>query len=384
MEDLSHCRVLLVDDIKDNIKILTEALKDSYKVSFSLDGESALKLVPHIKPDLILLDIMMPGVDGFEVCRRLKSSPATRDIPILFITAMDDAKSKAAGFEAGAVDYITKPFQIGEVKARVRTHLNLRVAHNALEKQRDRMKQSLDLAMEVQQSLLPKVDPRIEGWDIAGLSIYCDETGGDYFDYINVSDQRPDRIGVVVGDVSEHGIPSALLMTTARAFLRQRSSMSGEPNSIIRDVNWQITRDVKDSGRFMTLFYCEIDTMKRKVFWSNAGHEPALLFDHESGGFEELGGGGPALGLMPDFEYEQHERDLMPGQIAIIGTDGIWETRNRRGEMFGKERLLEVIREHRNKSSRDLIGEALMAVDRFRLPREREDDATLVVIKAEV
>jgi sigma-B regulation protein RsbU (phosphoserine phosphatase) len=140
-------------------------------------------------------------------------------------------------------------------------------------KERKRLQQSLDLAMEVQQNLLPGKDPEIEGLDIAGTSIYCEETGGDYYDYLIAGKDGQKKICVVVGDVSDHGISSALLMTTARAFLRQRTSRSGELDQVVTDVNRQLTRDVEESGRFMTLFICEIDRDNQVIHWVNAGHD---------------------------------------------------------------------------------------------------------------
>jgi len=128
MKELSACTILLVDDTETNIDVLVAALKDDYKLWAALDGESALEYALAHHPDLVLLDIMMPGMDGYEVCRRLRYDPATRDIPIVFLTAMDETEHKTAGFEAGAVDYITKPFEILEVKARVKTHLLLKLA----------------------------------------------------------------------------------------------------------------------------------------------------------------------------------------------------------------------------------------------------------------
>ena len=296
MKGLQNCRVLLVDDVKDNINVLVNALKGEYKLGFALNGPSALEFVQKHAPDLILLDLMMPGMDGYEVCRRLKADPKTRHIPVLFITAMDEVQHKTAAFEAGGVDYITKPFEILEVKARVKTHLSLRLAHETLARQRDQLKHSLDLASEVQQSLLPQSNPRFDGFDIAGTSIYCDETGGDYFDYLDFRDCGAGRLGVVVGDVSEHGIPSALLMTSVRAFLRQRYSSPGHLGHILTDVNWQLARDVGESGQFMTMFCSEIDPIEKKIRWVSAGHDPAIVYDEQTDRFDELAGRGLPIG----------------------------------------------------------------------------------------
>ncbi len=382
MRELKQCTVLLVDDIRENIQILVEALKGAYKLGFALDGESALKYARAKAPDLILLDIMMPGMDGYEVCRRLKADPITRDIPVLFITAMDETECKAAGFEAGAVDYITKPFEIVEVKARVKTHLSLKLARETLLRQRDMMQQSLDLAMEVQQSLLPEADPVVRGLDIAGTSIYCDETGGDYYDYLDMGSGDQGRVRVVVGDVSDHGIPSALLMTTARAFLRQRSSMKGDIGEIVSDANTLLSRDVGDSGSYMTLFICEIDWPAKRMRWVRAGHDPAVFYDPAADAFEALRGAGMALGVDEGWRSQENEKHgLARGQIILLCTDGVWEARNPGGEMFGKEAVRETIRANASKTAKGVLNAIIQKLNRFQQGVESEDDVTLVVIK---
>jgi sigma-B regulation protein RsbU (phosphoserine phosphatase) len=248
-------------------------------------------------------------------------------------------------------------------------------------KERERLQQSLDVAMEVQQNLLPAKDPELEGLDIAGISLYCEETGGDYYDYLMTAENGQKNICVVVGDVADHGIASALLMTTARAFLRQRASRPGALDQIVADVNLQLTRDVEESGRFMTLFLCEIDRDNKVIYWVNAGHDPAMIYDRENGTFEELTGNGLPLGVSETAAYQKFDKDITPGQIVLMGTDGIWEAQNPQGEMFGKERFKDVIRENAGRPSKEIIQAIIKQVDSFRLPLEKADDVTLVVIK---
>ena len=248
-------------------------------------------------------------------------------------------------------------------------------------KERQRMQQSLDLAMEVQQNLLPRTDPGIEGLDISGTSLYCEETGGDYYDYLIAGEDGQKKIGVVVGDVADHGIPAALLMTTARAFVRQRTSRAGELDQVVADVNRQISRDVEDSGRFMTLFICEIDRRHRVIHWVNAGHDPAMIYDRNSGEFEELAGNALPLGVSEAASYQKFDRDIKPGQMILIGTDGIWESQNPQGEMFGKQRFKDVIREHAEQPAGKIVQAVIARVDDFRHPLDKTDDVTLVVVK---
>jgi sigma-B regulation protein RsbU (phosphoserine phosphatase) len=250
-------------------------------------------------------------------------------------------------------------------------------------KERDRMRQSLSLAMDVQQHLLPRRDPAVEGLDIAGKSIYCEETGGDYFDYLKVGKDGQGKIKVVVGDVSDHGIPSALLMTTARAFLRQRAASPGKLNQIVADVNRQIATDVEESGQFMTLFICAIDRRNQSIRWVNAGHDPAVIFDQSTGDFDELSGHALPLGVSEKAAYQEYQRKIQPGQIILIGTDGIWESQNGRREMFGKKRFRDLIRAHAGEPAKDILQSVITNLDEFRHPFEKEDDVTLVVIKVE-
>jgi sigma-B regulation protein RsbU (phosphoserine phosphatase) len=250
-------------------------------------------------------------------------------------------------------------------------------------KERDRIRRSLGIAKEVQQHLLPAAAPKIQGLDVAGKSIYCEETGGDYFDYMPVGKNEPGKLKIVVGDVSDHGIASALLMTTARAFLRQRASKTGTLNQIIADVNRQLSRDVEDSGRFMTLFFCEIDSLNRTIRWVNAGHDAAFVFNPDAGNFEELARHSLPLGVFEKTAYQEFQRKILPGQILLIGTDGIWESRNARGEMFGKERFCQVISAHAREAASEILQAVTNELNRFSHPLGKEDDVTLVIIRVE-
>jgi serine phosphatase RsbU (regulator of sigma subunit) len=254
----------------------------------------------------------------------------------------------------------------------------------ALEREHRRVRQSLSLAMEVQQNLLPQDTPQVAGLDIAGTSIYCDETGGDYYDYLTAGDVAEGKLGVVVGDVSEHGIPSALLMAAVRAQIRQRYFQSGGIERVISDVNRQLAQDVQDTGRFMTLFMAEINRKNDQIFWLNAGHEPAIIYTPESNTFDELAGGGSLpLGITATFKYKVSRQDITPGQIIAIATDGIFETQNPKGEMFGRQRFYDSIRQNNSRSAGQILKATLEAVDNFRKNLPPEDDLTLMVIKIE-
>jgi sigma-B regulation protein RsbU (phosphoserine phosphatase) len=261
----------------------------------------------------------------------------------------------------------------------------LKLAEEALrkrEKERDRLRHSLELAREVQQILLPKRNPRMSGLDVAGRSNYCDETGGDYFDFIEIINNSVEKLGVAVGDVAGHGISSALLMATARSSLRQRLAMPGQVSQIIADVNHQLTIDFGDSGQFVTLFYMTVDPNHRNVEWVRAGHEPAIFYDPSADSFLELGGNGMALGVDKDCQYEEGRiNGFSRDAIIVVGTDGIWETRNHSGEMFGRMAINDIIRKYSAHSAGDIMETIFKQIRRFRQTGHPEDDETLVVVK---
>lgn len=248
--------------------------------------------------------------------------------------------------------------------------------------ERDRMRQSLDLAMEVQQNLLPKKNLVVEGFDIAGKSLYCDETGGDYYDFFSIDDTQNNTIGIAIGDVSGHGVPAALLMATVRSSLRQRMSLPGSIAQIISDVNAQLVNDVEDSGQFMTLYYLSIDPSRRDLEWVRAGHDPGILYDPATDTIEELKGNGIALGVDDAWLYEANEKKgFEEDQIIVLCTDGVWEAHNKNGEAFGKKRLYETIRNNSSRAASEMVEAVFYALEKFQTGYAIEDDITLVVIK---
>jgi sigma-B regulation protein RsbU (phosphoserine phosphatase) len=245
-----------------------------------------------------------------------------------------------------------------------------------------RVQQALSVAKEIQKHLLPQANPQVRGLEIGGTARYCESTGGDYFDYLCVDEHGEDKLCVVVGDVTDHGIPSALMMTTARALLRLRSSMSGKLKDIVSDINREFTRDVDFSSQFMTMFLARICKGGRLVEWVRAGHDPAILYDPSADSFTYLEGKGLPLGVDASSEYEERSIEFKPGQLLFIGTDGIWETRNPGDEFFGKKRLESVIRNHAAETADSIIQSILEEVDAFRGALPQEDDVTLVIVKS--
>lgn len=287
------------------------------------------------------------------------------------VEALSGAAGRIARGEFGPPLLVTRRDEIGKLTA----SFNAMVTQL---KDRARLRQDLGLAKEVQQSLLPAETPRVAGLDVAGCSVYCEETGGDYFDYLAAGE----TLDVAVADVAGHGIASALLMSAVRAGLRQRHNETDDIGRLVADVNRQVVADVGDSGRFVTLFYLVVHPGRKTLAWVRAGHDPGLLYRRAQDRFENLLGRGLPLGVDRDSFYQPETlSDLTPGDIVLVGTDGIWEAHDSRGRMFGKAALQDLVRRHRDAPAQ-AIGDAIFqAVERFVGPAKPSDDMTLVVVK---
>ncbi len=250
-------------------------------------------------------------------------------------------------------------------------------------KEREKLKQSLALAMEIQQHLLPAASPELAGFDIAGQCDYCDETGGDYYDFIQLMGVGPDKLGIAVGDVTGHGIGAALLMASARAVLRSHAGRyGGDLSKLLAALNEHLYRDTGDE-RFMTLFVGILDGASRSLTWASGGHDPALWRRRSDGQFEELPNTGAPLGVLEGMPFDQAGPVTMaPGDIIVVGTDGIWEAANPDHDMFGKDRLRDVIAANADRSAAEIHEAVVAAVHAFRGAEPQKDDITLVVIKA--
>lgn len=248
---------------------------------------------------------------------------------------------------------------------------------------RDRLRllHSLGIAMEVQRRLLPASAPKVRGLDVAGHSTYCDETGGDYFDFLVLDKAAPDQVLVALGDVMGHGVAAALVMAGVRAVLRDRAVAAGDLAELMGRLNKLIAAD-HGGDRFMTMHLSVIDSRTRTMRWVSAGHDPVIVFDPADDGFTEVGEGDLPLGIMDDTQYtERTSPAFRPGQILFIGTDGVWEMPDAKGEQYGKQRLREAIRACAARSADEIVSSVRERLTAFRGDVKSVDDVTFVVVK---
>lgn len=247
----------------------------------------------------------------------------------------------------------------------------------------EKTQRSLALARAIQQNLLPQRAPEIDAFQIAGRCRYCDETGGDYFDFIHLPGSENQKVGVVLGDVTGHGVGAALLMASARSILRNASlHFTGDLAELMTQFNDQLSEDTGDD-KFMTLFYGALDNSDRTLTWASGGHDPALWYHKESDTFEELPNTGPLTGHMKNMPYDQAGPiTFATGDILLVGTDGIWEAESVDGQPYGKERLHQLIRKTKDHSAQQIVDDVIVSVEEFCSPAAPADDITLIVIIA--
>ncbi|WP_147274329.1 SpoIIE family protein phosphatase [Bremerella cremea] len=246
---------------------------------------------------------------------------------------------------------------------------------------RMRMQKSLSLAMEVQRNLLPAESPSFNGLDIAGHSTYCDDTGGDYFDFLDVSGCDQDTAVIVIGDVMGHGVAAALLMATARGILRSRCAVPGSLADFLQHLNDMLVVDTQGE-RFMTMLLVNLSAKKDTLRWASAGHGPPIIYTPEDDSFAECDGGGLPLGLVAGETYSEYwQPGIKAGTILLATTDGLEETMNEQGHQYGKQRLQQLLRDHASQSAEEISQAIRQSLASFRGANSQDDDLTFVVAK---
>lgn len=382
--------ILVVDDDKTNRSLLSIILKkEGYRVIEAEDGQDAIEKGLDTPMDLVLLDIMMPNMDGYEACRRMKEDPRTQDIPVIFLSAKTETRDKIMGLETGGADYVTKPFDKGEVLARVKSQLRIRsLTREVIEKQKH-LDNDLKVAAGIQQSLLPGREvPEKSNLKWAWRFKPCEEIGGDIFNILRLDETH---YAVYMLDVSGHGVASALVTVSASQMLQPHTNTlikriinAGSGYEIIAPVDVVKRLDheypMERFDKYFTLVYLLIDTEKGLLRYCNAGHQPSLLL-RTDGVIEKLEKGGPMIGLNGVLPFEEEEIALDPGDRIILYTDGVIEYEKTDLNFYGEERFQIAIKKSAELSIDalvDAIMEDLMTFGEGAPPR---DDITLLAIE---
>ena len=403
--------ILVVDDSPENIDLLGNALSRDFEIKVALNGEKALKIAGAEKPpDLILLDVKMPGIDGYEVCRRLKSNSKTREIPVIFVTSMSEVEDETKGLELGAIDYITKPIRPPIVQARVRSHIELKDAREYLKNQnkilehrveertkevlelqrvefelrtaREKVENELNIAAQIQRSILPSIFPAFPDhgeFDLYAMMIPAREVGGDFYDFFLVDD---DRLAVIIADVSDKGVPAALFTMISRTIFRSIIRQRKSPSQVLTETN-DLLCEGNDTGMFVTVFLAYYHLYTGQLTYSNGGHNPALSFEPNGAHKKLAARHGPALGVKPGAVYQENVETLETGQILVLYTDGVTEAPSPKDELYGLERFTKLIYGARDLKLSQMFNHIDKDLREFQQGNQY-DDITVLALKREV
>jgi len=400
--------VLVVDDTPANIKVLMETLKDDYRIVAAVNGQRALQLAASDpNPDIILLDVMMPEMDGYEVCAKLKADAKTRDIPIIFVTAMSDTQDETKGLELGAVDYITKPISPPVVLARVKNHLELKKAREILKNQnlileqrveertrevlelqqsefdlrvaKEKVENELNIAAQIQRSILPcsfPAYPDRKEFELYAFMKPARYVGGDFYDFFFIDDNT---LALVIADVSDKGVPAALFMMVSRTLIRSLAFENRSPSAVLEKAN-NIMCQNNDTGMFVTVFLALYDASSGKITAANGGHSASLIINHDGTSREWATTHGPALGFMEELPYKQETMDLKVGQTFFLYTDGVTEGMSPGTELFGLDRLQELLKRKHGFKLDKLCSDIEISLSEFQ-DGQQFDDITMLALK---
>lgn len=372
--------ILLVDDEPANLQILMETLQNlGCKLLVAKNGESALSISKKASPDLVLLDIMMPGIDGFEVCRRLKLNATTADTPVIFLSSLSDITDKVKGFQSGAVDYITKPFQAEEVMARVNTHLTIHRLGRQLQQQKNQLERELKIVSRLQLELLPETLPEIGGITMGvhyRTSLY---SGGDYYDFVRLGDGR---WGLLLADAEGHGAPAAVMMAMTCTLFRSFPKEPVDPAEVLTFLNRHLRQAYGAS--FVTAIYAVFDPVEKTLTTARAGHPLPMVYRASDLKVREWQCPGVLpLGIEGYGQVPVATLRLQSGDRLLLYTDGVTERFNPDEMTYGEDRLLRQFEVATGREPNGLIEQIIEDLERFAQGRPADDDQALLLLVAD-
>jgi len=389
-------KILIADEEIVNRKLLANILKkENCELIEAGDGDEAIELTLQELPDLILLDIMMPGKDGYEVCHELKRDSRSADIPIIFFSARGETEDKIKGLELGGVDYVTKPFDKREVLARVKVQLKIRNltkalkrANNDLIRKQKRIDENLEAGAEIQRSLMAINPPEAKTIEVVWRFMPCQRIGGDIFNILRLDE---DHWAIYMLDVSGHGITSSMVAVSVSQMLQPRVGFLLKKNiekapyyEIVPPVEVLNEMDreypIERFGKFFTMSYCILNVKDGTLRYSNAGHPPPVLL-HKDGSLELLSEGGTIIGMGGLLPFEEGRRKLCSGDKLFLYTDGIAEYQNEDGLFYDEDRFFAELKRLKDRLLSNIIDGVIESMMSFGNNTEPQDDISLLAVE---
>jgi serine phosphatase RsbU (regulator of sigma subunit) len=388
---MTNPKILIVDDEPFNLDYLEQELEDSnFNIVTASNGQEALDKVKSESPDLILLDIMMPVMDGFEVLGHLKTDLTARDIPVVVISAQSDLRSMVRGIQLGAEDYLPKPFEPVLLHARISSSLEKKRLRDLQQLYLKSLEREMDIAREIQKGFLPSELPKVDGWDIASYFKAAREVAGDFYDAFPLPDGN---LVCVVGDVCDKGVGAALFMTLFRSLIRVTSTTdvfskgkgtnmlthAERLHHVISFTNKYIAETHYDANMFATMFVGIFNLQDGKLTYVNCGNEPPLILGKGSA-MTELLPTGPVVGLFANARFSIKEAVIGKNDILLAFTDGIPDSQNSENDSFGRQRLLDLLNTN-NANPETLLEYIGKQIQQFMGEEKQFDDITLLAVK---
>ena len=384
-------KVLVVDDNRDKRHLLSCILERHFHVLEAENGRKALTMIEEVQPDVVLLDVLMPGLDGFEVCRRMKANPKSADVPVLFVTVLNHDETRVEGLELGAEDFISWPINSSElvarIRARVRSSRPLTELRSVLEKQSRLLEvkeqheaatqYELEQARLVQQRFVTNVFPQGRGLEFANRYRPSRQVGGDLFDVVAVNSGE---VALLMADISGHGVPAALLTSVTKVLFRTGVEQCSEPAKVLRWLNKQISAYLA-TGEFLTVFVGWWNAKTHTFSYAGAGHPPALLIAPDGKHVERLYVSQGIVGIMPDSNFPQRNFELNCGQRLVCYTDGITEAINTEQEFFGEDRLADACSRYAAVPLTTMVENVFAEMDAFSNDEPQNDDQALLALE---
>lgn len=373
-EEIRKSNILLVDDSPANLRLLSKILsEEGYTVRAAPSGASALSTIRKEAPDLVLLDIIMPDMDGYEVCRALKNDEETRDIPIIFLSAKDEVEDKVKAFQAGGIDYIPKPYQMEEVLVRVKTHLDLiRI--------RKREREELVLAGQVQRSILPTDFSDIDSFNIILHYLPCGEVGGDIYDIARLDNTR---VRIFIADAIGHGVRGALVSMLIKSEYEKIKAVYSDPAMLLKNLNHAFLTRYENLYDFFPALVMDFHTDKKNIVFSSAGLKSQFMIKNNDS-LIPLSTRGKMIGIASGSLFENSEQSYSDKDKVLIFTDGLYEQFNSAGESFEMHRVEKLVQDNAELSLGDIAAEILNGLKEFVGTEKRineNDDITIIGIE---
>lgn len=377
--------ILIINDNESVRDILQDYLElKDYQVYQAVDGLDGVEKAKEILPNLILLDVMMPGIDGYETCRRLKENLRTQDIPVLFISALHETNDKIKGLESGGVDFINNLADRGEILARIDTHLKIRDLTQQLQNsnkelimKQKALNEDLRAAAMIQQSLLPMHLPSLPNLEISWLCHPCELVGGDI---CSISKADEDSSIFYILDVSGHGVSSAMVTVSMTQYLQQKQFLNSllSPKQVLSALNQDYP--FEKFNMFSTIFYMLFNSKSGQLTYSSAGHPPAVYLQ-QTKPFQLLTTNGILIGVDSQFQYEEIEQTLKNGDKIILYTDGIIEFCNSQGEFYGNDRFYNLLEQSKSYPVKEIIQRISESLTQFGKGKAPHDDISILGIE---